>query len=327
MKLFLCVSLNPAIDKRVTVSRLELGGVNRAVTSVAAPGGKAAHVAMVLQILGAKVTWTGLYGGPAGAILLEGLRNLGIRTRGVPIGGTTRTNLEILDDDRTVTELLEPGPQVTSAEISQLERTCEEFLRVNDRPSAVIFSGSLPQGAPANSYSRLIQLAHRYDAKVFLDTSGEPLRRALEARPDFVKANQSEISDITGMPTLDLQDVGTALDKTIAAGAQSAAISLGERGLAWQPGPTLPALYAPALQVDVTSAVGSGDAALAGFAFAWGTRLDYATTLQLAVACGAANCLAVLPGQPRKCDIDSLREKATVSPLESLANDGSLRSC
>ena len=325
--MFLCVSVNPAIDKRLMVRKLELGRVNRAVNAEAAPGGKAAHVAMVLQILGAEVTWIGFHGGAEGAILLEGLRDLGIRTQGVAIAGRTRTNLEILDDERTVTELLEPGPTVTAAEIRNLENRCEAFLRVHDEPSVMILSGSLPPGAPTDCYSRLTEMGHKHGAKVFLDTSGEPLRCALPAHPDFVKANQSEASEITGIPIRDLNEIGSALEKITAAGAHSAAISLGAGGLAWQPATNVAALYAPAPQVNAISAVGSGDASLAGFASALSAGLDDVATLQLAVACGAANCLAELPGRPKKDDINRLRENAIVGPLESLASDRSLRSC
>jgi 1-phosphofructokinase family hexose kinase len=326
-KLFLCVSLNPAIDKRLTVYRLEPGRVNRAVTTKAAPGGKSTHVAMVLQVLGANVVWTGFHGGAEGAVLIEGLQDLGIRTRGVPISGRTRTNLEILEDDGAVTELLEPGPTVTPTEIMNLQNECEELLRDTDQPGALILSGSLPPGAPADCYARLTQLGHRYGTKVFLDASGEPLRRALEARPDFVKVNQSEGSEVTGIHVQDLHEAGLAVERILGAGARSAAISLGAEGLAFQADATLPAIYAPAPRVNVTSAVGSGDAALAGFAFACSAGLDNVATLQLAVACGAANCLAELPGRPRKFDIERLRECVVVGPLESLAKGRDPRSC
>ena len=49
---FWCVSANPAIDKRIRVSTLIPNRVNRAREVHAAPGGKAAHVAMVLRTLG-----------------------------------------------------------------------------------------------------------------------------------------------------------------------------------------------------------------------------------------------------------------------------------
>lgn len=57
--MFLCVSPNPAIDKRLIVPSLSRGKVNRARTIQGYPGGKSAHVAMVLHTLG---------GNPAGSV-------------------------------------------------------------------------------------------------------------------------------------------------------------------------------------------------------------------------------------------------------------------
>src|SRR5215470_12412905 len=49
---FFCVSLNPAIDTRLVLDEFCPGRVNRASEVHRTPGGKAAHVAMVLQALG-----------------------------------------------------------------------------------------------------------------------------------------------------------------------------------------------------------------------------------------------------------------------------------
>ena len=40
--MFLCISANPAIDKRLRVSELRLGAVNRVLDAIPEPGGKAA---------------------------------------------------------------------------------------------------------------------------------------------------------------------------------------------------------------------------------------------------------------------------------------------
>src|ERR1700748_3480475 len=80
---FICVSLNPAIDKRLRLDALKPGRVNRATEAIPTPGGKAAHVAMVLRALGADPLWLGFAGGPNGDSLLQGLRDLSIRAEGV----------------------------------------------------------------------------------------------------------------------------------------------------------------------------------------------------------------------------------------------------
>jgi 1-phosphofructokinase family hexose kinase len=326
-ELFLCVSLNPAIDKRLTLPRFEPGSVNRAASVKSAPGGKAAHVAMVLRVLGAEVAWVGFHGGPEGAVLIEGLKHLDIQAQGVLISAHTRTNLEIIDAHGLVTELLEPGPTVTSTEITNLQSECEKVLCEARQPGALILSGSLPLGAPADAYARFTELGHRHGWRVFLDSSGEPLRHALKAHPDFVKSNQHEASELADIQVDAITNVGAALEKMIEAGAGSVAISMGAKGMAWKTDANSPPIYSAAPSVNVVSAVGSGDAALAGFAYASNLGLDAIAALQLAVACGAANCLAPLPGQPNKNDIDRLRAGVAVMTLESAVTERSLRPC
>src|ERR1700693_296252 len=97
--MFLCVSPNPAIDKRVIVPSLLRGHVNRVRAVQGFPGGKSVHVAMVLHTLGGSPHWVGPCGGASGHELLAGLSALGIRASAYATNQPTRTNLEIVEDD------------------------------------------------------------------------------------------------------------------------------------------------------------------------------------------------------------------------------------
>ena len=290
-----CISLNPAIDKRVRLAKLAPGQVNRASTVKAAAGGKAAHVAMVLQRLGGQPLWIGFAGGAPGQDLLMGLHALGVQTVPVSTSNATRSNLEIIDDDGTVTELLEPGAEVSPEEWQAFESACDSVF--GQGSVTAVLSGSLPAGVPAESYATLIARAHRLGNKVFLDTSREPLKLALGAKPDLVKPNREEAEWLIGGPIKDVATAGQATARLISAGAKSAAISLGQDGLVWRPSPGDSVYHAQTRTVACRSAVGSGDATMAGFAFAAERGLGACDALKLAAACGAANCLAELPGQ------------------------------
>jgi 1-phosphofructokinase family hexose kinase len=224
-----------------------------------------------------------------------GLHSLGVQTVAVATKNATRSNLEIIDDDGTVTELLEPGAEVSAEEWRAFESACESVFR-QGRVTAIL-SGSLPMGVPGECYANLIEKAHQLGNTVFLDTSGEPLKLALRAEPDLVKPNREEAEWLVGGPIKDLATAGQATARLIAAGAKSAAISLGQDGLVWQPSPTASVYHAQTPAVACRSAVGSGDATLAGFAYAAEKGLAVHESLKLAAACGAANCLAELPGQ------------------------------
>ncbi len=60
--MIVCVSINPALDRRLVLSTLKLGAVNRAHSAEGTPGGKAAHVALAARSLGARVRFVGFLG-------------------------------------------------------------------------------------------------------------------------------------------------------------------------------------------------------------------------------------------------------------------------
>jgi 1-phosphofructokinase family hexose kinase len=311
---FICVSLNPAIDKRLRLDTLKPGRVNRATEAIPTPGGKSAHVAMVLRALGADPLWLGFAGGPNGDALLQGLRTLSIRAEGVPTAAETRMNLEILEQQGTVTEILEPGSYVTAEERESLLRAFETQLELN--PNAiVIMSGSLPPGLPKDEFATLVKIGRQRGARVFLDTSGEPLKLGLQQRPDFAKPNHEEAEWLIGRTIDGNSSAASALKDLIENGPRSAAISLGANGLVWRGSNASEAFIAVPPKLETKSAVGSGDATIAGFALAASQDLEPSETLRLAVACGAANVLADLPGRVRLHDVERLRGQVRVEFL------------
>jgi 1-phosphofructokinase family hexose kinase len=311
---FICISLNPAIDKRLRLDSLKPGRVNRAFEAIPAPGGKSAHVAMVLRALGADPLWLGFTGGPNGDSLLKGLRALSIRAEGVPAAAETRMNLEILEEDGSVTEILEPGARVTPAERESFLRAFETALELTPK-AIVIMSGSLPPGLLKDEFATLVKIGRRHDALIFLDTSGEPLKLGLQQRPDFAKPNQEEAEWLIGRTIDGTSSAASALRTLVREGPRSAAISLGANGLVWLGSAGSEAFVAVPPKLEAASAVGSGDATIAGFAFAASQNLGPADMLRLAVACGAANCLAELPGRVRLHDIERLRDQVQVQAL------------
>ncbi len=313
--MFLCVSLNPAIDKRLRVERLQHGQVNRVMEATPAAGGKAAHVAMVLRALGAHPVWLGFAGGPTGTALVEGLNAMSIRVEAVTTASATRMNLEILGNDGTVTEILEPGQPVTREELQRLRDAFELALRESAGKMTAILSGSLPPGVPDDYYATLIELGHQCGCRMFVDTSGEPLRQALKARPDFVKPNQQEAEWLRGRVIDGQRSAESALNQILSAGAKAGAISLGAYGLIWRSTSEEKMLFAKVPQLAARSSVGSGDATLAGFAFAGHEKLEPAEALRLAAACGAANCLAEGPGRARASDIARLKKEIHIEVL------------
>jgi 1-phosphofructokinase family hexose kinase len=315
--MLVCISANPAIDRRLRLKSISVGSVNRALSAQPFPGGKAAHVAMVAQSLGLEVMWVGFLGGAAGEECESGLSALGVPLTIVRTRTETRANLEIISSDGIVTEILEPGGAVTEGEVERLLAACRDIFAESGARTQVALSGSLPPGAPADLYAQLIRMAHLYSCRALLDTSGEALRLGLQAEPDLVKPNRDEAASFAGYPIDDANVTGQVAQKFFDAGAQSVAISLGADGMVWQSSTDSAPLISQLPPIVDCSSVGCGDAALAGFAVAHERGLSDEDAISLAVACGAANCLADCPGQINPADVFRLAQEVHVKRVHS----------
>jgi len=313
--MLVCISANPAIDRRLRLENIAVGEINRALSAQPFPGGKAAHVAMVAKALGIDVMWVGFLGGATGEQCESGLSAFGVPLTVIRTQSETRANLELISADGKVTEILEPGGAVSEGEVERLLTTCRDLFAESERGTQVALSGSLPPGAPLDLYAELIRLAHLYGCRTLLDTSGEALRQGLNAAPDFVKPNRREASAFANCSIDAGNSAAGAMQKFFASGAKSVAISLGAEGMIWQRSVDGDLFVSQLSPLTNCSPVGCGDAALAGFAVAHECGLSDEETLRLATACGSANCLADAPGRVDGGDVSRLAQEIRVQRL------------
>ena len=145
----------------------------------------------------------------------------------------------------------------------------------------------------------------------FKKTSGEALTAAIESCPDLIKPNKSEAEKAAQASIFGEDDALKAIKILRDRGSRAVCLTLGADGLVYGSVDAEPIFVTPP-KVDVISTVGCGDATVAGFAVAMKRRLDPAASLQLAAACGAANCLAHLPGQIEKKIVDDLIDNVVI---------------
>ena len=194
--MILVVALNPALDVTHHVAGADWAGVNRPAAVHARAGGKGLNVARTLRALGQTVTLTGLAGGRTGEALADGLAGTGIAAELTPIAGETRRTFVVADSVNGQTALFnEPGPAVSAAEYEQFFVSYEKALASS---AAVVLSGSLPPGVPADAYAGLITAATAAGVPAILDASGTALARGAAAGPAVVKPNLAELEAATG---------------------------------------------------------------------------------------------------------------------------------
>ncbi|MBT2391193.1 1-phosphofructokinase family hexose kinase [Streptomyces sp. ISL-1] len=286
--MILTVTLNAALDITYTVPVLTPHASHRVREVRERPGGKGLNVARVLAALGHESVVTGFAGGPVGAVLRDLLAPLAPHDALVPIAGTSRRTLAVVDDaSGDTTQLNETGPTVSPAEWAAFLSSYDSLLR---EARAVALCGSLPPGIHVGAYAQLVRRAHAADVPVLLDTSGEPLRRGIAARPDLVKPNADELARLTGSR----EPLRAARDAR-RRGAHTVVASLGPDGVlaatpegVWQATPPAPVKGNP---------TGAGDSAVAGLLSGLVERLPWPERLARAVALSAATVLAPAAGE------------------------------
>lgn len=263
------LTLNPAVDKAVTIDRFTVGQVNRISTVRLDAGGKGLNVARVLHHLGVQTLAVAPVGGPPGRFLADRLTAEGIPFRFLDIAGETRTNLKVVDPVLgSHTDINEPGPSLSAADLDRIGRLLLDDLTAGDW---VVFSGSVPAGVPKDLYGRWISGARTRGARTVLDADGELFAQGLAGKPDLIKPNKAELEAWAGRSLSSEGDLFSAVSELRAAGASSVAVSLGAEGAWLFHGDT--AWAVPGLRVEAKSTVGAGDALLgaltAGLAAGW----------------------------------------------------------
>ena len=311
----LCVSANPGMDRRLRMKSLVAGSINRASSAEGFAGGKAAHVAMAAHALLAKSVWIAFLGGAIGEECVTQMESLGVRAVSMPSSAPTRVNLEIIDDSGQITEILEPGGAPAAGEAQEFLQRCRREIENAGGIGLLAISGRLPSGVGADLYVSLIEAARANGLPSFIDSSGEALRLSVEAKPQFVKVNRQEAEDLIGKAVQTAPEAVSAAQEIIRRGAAGVAITLGSEGLIWVEANDGPVWKAKPPQLQVVSAVGSGDATLAGFAHAATQGITGEDAIRLAAACGAANCSAIAPGRIELATVKSLLPQIEVQRL------------
>ena len=305
------VTLNPALDKTVEIPGMALDTVNRITEMRTDPGGKGINVSKVIAKLGGESCAVGILGGESGKMLEKLLEGEPFATRFRFVEGQTRTNLKIIDrEGHTNTDINEPGLTVTAAELDALLRELLAELRPGD---IVVLAGSLPKGAPQDTYRTWTAACKKAGARVFLDADGALLAEGIKAAPYLIKPNDDELSRLAGRKLETIEELTAEGQKLLERGIERVVISLGGRGALYlRKGSTI---YAEGLKVPVGSTVGAGDSVVAALAYAEAQGLSEEEAVRLSTAAGAANVMCSGTQAAERAAVEALLPKVRFTRL------------
>ena len=309
--MIITVTLNPALDKTLTLPGFAVNTVNRVQTIRLDPGGKGINVSKAVKALGGKTLSIGILGGASGGYIKAALDRMELPNEMVLSSEQTRTNIKIVDPVlKTNTDINEPGGRVSR---ETLLAVWEKLTAVVKPGDTVVFAGKNPPGMADELLAAWIRRLKALDVRVCVDTVGEPMRLALAEGPDIIKPNKSELSEIVGADLISDRQVLDAAKALVDKGVGLAVVSMGSSGAIFVTKDRV--LRGRCPKVSVVSTVGAGDAMMAALAHytAAGCSLEETARRSIAVASASVTCDGSQPAELDK--ILPLIDKVTIEQL------------
>ena len=309
--MILTITANPSVDISYKLDKLKIDDVNRTEEVIKTAGGKGLNVGNVLNILGQDVVNSGFIGGPLGEFIKESLAAKGQKERFVEISGDTRNCIAILHEGEQ-TEILEKGPEISAKErdkflsnIDQITKDCE----------LINISGSLPKGLDVSFYEKIIKYAKDSNKFISVDTSGKTLENIIKAevKPDLIKPNETELSDVLGFEVTK-DNLNEVLLKEPFKDIKIVIVSLGKDGAVVKIADKLYQASVP--RVEAINPVGSGDSSVAGALFAISKGKDDQDIIKTSMTCGLLNVLNPNTATIDIKDFDKYYEQIKVEEIQ-----------
>ena len=305
------VTLNTGIDRTICIPDFHWDGTIRAEETALGMGGKAIDVSWVLGEMNVENLALGFAAGITGKQMESMLHERNVKTNFTWVDGESRTNT-ILINKKTETQstVTTNGLVVTSTHLGQFVATYQLSL---NQASCVVIGGSLPENVPIKTYKSLIEMAHKAGIPVIFDASGDALTAGLSANPTLIKPNKDELQQYSGRTISTQEDVIHAAIEmhkkhhcivVATMGADGAIAITEEKQYIIEP-----------LRVDVQSTAGTGDAIVAGLAYALSEKKPIIEGLRTGFAAAAAVMLTLGTADCRLADIQNFRNKITIREI------------
>jgi tagatose 6-phosphate kinase len=306
-----CVTLNPCLDKTLTVPPWRPGDAVRGMAVREVVGGKGNNVARALTRLGRQARPVTFLGGPIGAYCEALLgREEGLEPLVVTTEAPTRIILTVRTEGRTEqTAFFDPDPAISPAEAESLYHRVEGAL-VAGAAEALVLSGSSPSPSTHGLYSDLIALARTRKVPVFLDTYGPALDAVWGFWPDALQLNRREAAAHLRIPRPTEADIFALLDGWARHGVRCGIVTDG-------PGPALIVAFGRSYRafppkIVAVNPIGSGDCLLAGLVDGWLSGLEPEPLLRRALACAVANALVWDAGAIDREEVERRQEAVQI---------------
>jgi len=303
------ITFNPALDESLSVAEFVPDKKLKCSQPVCEPGGGGINVTRAITQLGGKSLAIYLAGGDTGKKIHQLLTDDSVKSVVVETAETTRVNMVVTDTTNKKQYLLDmPGSIVSESEVQACLNAIHEVPEVK----YMVASGSLPPGVPTNIFAKVALIAQQKGALLIVDTSGEALKKAVEAGVYLIKPNLRELAALVGKAELDIASVPDAAREVINSGnCEVVVVSMGPHGAYLITKDFSIKITPPSLTVKST--VGAGDSMVAGMVLSLANNKNLIQAVQYGVACGSAATINYGTQLCSKVDADNIYDSIVLS--------------
>lgn len=304
------LTLNPAVDVSYQVQQLVSGTKIGATQTSYAAGGNGINISRSLKRLGKDSHACCVFAGESGNLIRRLLQEEEVYPVSIQVSGETRINCTILQrrppDEFKVAGV---GPQLNKDQVNEISKI---FLKLAGKGYGVL-SGSLPDGAPDNVYTKLARKLRKQGARAVVDTRAAVLRDTLASGPFLITPNKYELEVMSGRSLSSLEAIAEEARKIQQAGADNVCVTLGSEGALLVNADN--SFYATAPKVRVRCTVGAGDSMLAGLLAAFSENQSAEDTIKLGIACATSSITKNAASLFSPKDLPRFQELIEVSTL------------
>ncbi len=284
------VTLNPAMDQILYLPSFQPEVTNRLTGSTQGLGGKGTHVSINLKQLGLANTAFGIVHGQTGERIIQMLEEQGITVHFLQESSqNSRTNYLLIEENGTCTCLSSQGVSLSEQNISDFILYMKQHIQDGDY---LILSGDASNCPDAFVYNTIMKAMRSKHLKVFLDASGETLKKCILEKPFLIKPNLDELSYLCDRALSSEPEILSALQSLDSFDIPVIAVSLGGSGSLVRSKSGTFRVRTP--KVHVRNTIGCGDCFLSGLIYGLHQGLSMDETLRTATAISAATAESAL---------------------------------
>lgn len=278
------LTLNPAVDKSTEIKQLVPEKKMRCAPMLVDAGGGGINVSKAIRELGGKSIAVFPCGGINGKLLTDLVNNEDVTAQAIEIREETRESFVVNElQSNKQFRFVMPGPSLSAVELNKIRQAIISL----DKASFLVCSGSLPPGVSPEFLGELAEITKQRGVRFIVDTSGPPLKAALEKGVYLLKPNLTELCSLVGKDYLEISEIEEAAMQIINSNnCQVMVVSMGASGAMLVTKNEVKQLKAPTVKKQTT--VGAGDSMVAGIVWSIHQGRSLLEAVRFGIACGSA---------------------------------------